>query len=286
MQLFAAFRSGNDKTDPKGSYGAPKRRKSSSRRNIKENGKGGRPPKRQDDVSSPKKTKKVGGKGTDGKRKLTASAAAAGRTLIDAAARGNLARVQEVLEGGAAPVNFVHPNRSRTALHAAAVGNHAAVVDYLLQAAHASPYARDQFGNTPLALACDRGNVDIVKSLLKSARHGILESTDNMGNTALHRAAAGGKQNMELVQFLVGRGSNLVAVNQQAKLPEQKAGNRQIKRYLHECMERAQEAGRFNLQERAPSFKNGFPTEAGGNVLTWPTRVQHLSTTVVSRAAR
>ncbi len=63
---------------------------------------------------------------------------------------------------------------------------------------------RDQFGNSPLIIACQNGNARIVKALL---RHGALINTQNkQGCTGLHYSIAYGFN--ALSDYLISKGAD------------------------------------------------------------------------------
>ena len=148
---------------------------------------------------------------------LSASFAAPAATLHEAAATGDLERVQRMALGGA-DVNE-RAVRDETPLHVAALAGHGEIVNYLLQrganidtrndsgltALHAAAYgghadivrlliargadvddAANDFRVTPLHLAAEENRIDVVRVLLEhDADPGILEVN---GYSALSRA--------------------------------------------------------------------------------------------------
>ena len=63
---------------------------------------------------------------------------------------------------------------------------------------------RDQFGNTPLIIACQNGHARLVKALL---RHGaVIDAANKSGNTGLHYAVSFGFS--PLADFLISQGAD------------------------------------------------------------------------------
>jgi ankyrin repeat protein len=89
-----------------------------------------------------------------------------GQQLYAASARGDIDRVQELIECGA-PVNFRSP-ASFTSLHAAAKKNHEDVVRFLIaRGADVDAFTLTQ-KSTPLHLATRKGHVAIVRVLCEA----------------------------------------------------------------------------------------------------------------------
>jgi ankyrin repeat protein len=76
----------------------------------------------------------------------------------------------------------------RTPLFHAALGDHREVVAYLLDH-HADPNARDQFGDTPLIMACSKANAATAELLLQRGADATLK--DQEGRNAKDRSAPG-----------------------------------------------------------------------------------------------
>ena len=104
--------------------------------------------------------------------------------LAAASMAGHLDVVQALVEHGADPNAHVTPPGG-TALHEAAVMNHAAIVEYLLNAG-ADSAAQDNQGFTPLHWAAWEGHLATMDVLL--ARGASLEMTNNYGGTVLTTA--------------------------------------------------------------------------------------------------
>jgi ankyrin repeat protein len=100
--------------------------------------------------------------------------------LHDCAARGNLERVRQLVEGGA-NIDEVDEH-GNTALSLANLCEHFEIVMYLVE--HGANVARtDSEGTTALHLACVYGNLSVVKYLL--AHGSRITDRDKGGKTAL-----------------------------------------------------------------------------------------------------
>jgi ankyrin repeat protein len=87
-----------------------------------------------------------------------------------------------------------------TPLHCSACWGHEELVGLLLEQG-AQANSRDVLCRTPLMLACEKGQVDVVRLLLQHTRGQGLHDVDKQGMTALELAALGGHD--ETVAFLV-----------------------------------------------------------------------------------
>jgi ankyrin repeat protein len=99
-------------------------------------------------------------------------------------------------------------NEGKMALHFAAKWGHEDIVTFLLgQGAQAN--SRDEDGATPFMMACEYGEIGVVKVLRQhmgaQAFQEALRETDEMGGTALHLAAQGGHK--DIVTFLLEQGA-------------------------------------------------------------------------------
>ena len=123
------------------------------------------------------------------------------RELLSAARQGDVDRVNYLITSNSKFVSSCDVNykssasedavgKGATALHLAALHNHAAVVSALLTAG-ASVSAMTQSGMTALHLAAKRGSKEAVAVLLAAASADLVMEKDSLGNTALtyaHRA--------------------------------------------------------------------------------------------------
>lgn len=95
---------------------------------------------------------------------LVTASLSASDTIHTAAAAGDLEKVKALLAENSELLESLDDN-GRTALHLAALGGHAEVMDFLLVNG-ANPDAADKQGLTPLFFAGYRGHADIVERLL------------------------------------------------------------------------------------------------------------------------
>lgn len=170
--------------------------------------------------------------------------------IIEAAARGDLAEVQDLLRRGA-NVNARDATR-RTALTAAARGDHVAVARALI-AAGADPDLQDsnrnnallvsgetgsvamlrevlranpdltrtnRFGGTALIPAAHRGHVEYVREILKTKID--VDHVNNLGWTALLEAiilGEGGARHTEIVRLLIAAGADVNLADREGVTP-------------------------------------------------------------------
>lgn len=128
--------------------------------------------------------------------------------LHDAAAAGDVARIQTMLKAGANVNARKPPVFGETALHAAAHNGHTAAVDVLLKAgANVNARSLTTGGRTALHDATFNGHVAVVEVLLKAGASVHVE--DNFGMTPLHDAAADG--DAAAVEILLKAGANVNA---------------------------------------------------------------------------
>jgi ankyrin repeat protein len=160
--------------------------------------------------------------------------------LVEAAARGDLARVQALLQAGAAIEQ--RDANGRTAVLAATAGNHVDVVRALVArganvnaqdhqkdsafllagargyteivratlAAGADVKLPNRFGGNALIPACERGHVETVRFLLTTPIN--VDHVNNLGWTCLLEAVIlgnGGPAHQEIVGMLIAKGANL-----------------------------------------------------------------------------
>jgi ankyrin repeat protein len=128
------------------------------------------------------------------------------RPVADAAARGDVARVQELLRNGA-DVNTAQGD-GMTALHWAASRGDLALAEVLITSG-ANVGAGTRIGRyTPLHLASRGGYTDVVEALLRATADPSVKTT-NSGVTPLHLAAASGS--VDVVKALVKAGADVKA---------------------------------------------------------------------------
>jgi ankyrin repeat protein len=117
--------------------------------------------------------------------------------IIDAAGRGELARVRELLDEGADIEAVTNGRAARTPLMQASAGGHLDLVRFLLErGADPNHLDVDYFG--PLTFAADEAHWDVVRLLIE---HGANPGMgDGYGKTALDYAKAKGPP--EMVRYL------------------------------------------------------------------------------------
>ena len=96
----------------------------------------------------------------------------------------------------------------KTLLHFAARYNHLELVQYLAAKQQVDPLCQTKHGSTPLHLACQGGNIDIVRYLMNEMKKypslkDMVYIKDHAGWTPLHCAAK--CNHLEIVQYLVSK---------------------------------------------------------------------------------
>ena len=127
-------------------------------------------------------------------------------TLVEAAGRGDLLQVRQLLDAGT-PIEQ-RDGRGRTAVLAATDGAHLAVVQLLI-ARGADVNAQDQQRDSAYLLAGARGHTDILRATLSAGAD--LKSTNRYGGTALIPACHYG--HVETVRLLLGTAIDVNHVN-------------------------------------------------------------------------
>lgn len=134
---------------------------------------------------------------------VTTVALACADTLPEAAKRGDLAVVEQLLEGGASP--DTRDSSGVTALMYAAEAGHTPVIRHLLQKG-ANPNLRDSsYGMTALMVAAAEGRTEVVRLLL-DAKADVNTKDNNLGATALLGAAEYG--HTAVVELLLSKGAD------------------------------------------------------------------------------
>jgi uncharacterized protein len=187
-------------------------------------------------------------------------------SLVEAAARGDLAQVRRLLDAGA-PIEQRDGN-GRTPVLAATAGNHAEVVRALIArgadvnaqdhrrdsafllagaegyteivratlAAGADLKSTNRYGGTALIPACHHGHVDTVRLLLTTPIE--VDHVNNLGWTALLEAVIlgdGGSAHSEIVRMLVARKANVNLPDKDGVTPlahARQRGQRQVAEML------------------------------------------------------
>jgi ankyrin repeat protein len=208
------------------------------------------------------------------------------RPVADAAARGDVATVQELLRSGA-DVNTAQGG-GMTALHWAAQRGDLALAEVLIYSG-ANVNAGTRIGRyTPLHLATRGGHGDIVAALLR-AKADPNATTTNSGVTPLHLAAVAGKP--EVIEGLLKAGAAVDAKEaswgQTPLIFAASRGNVEAIRALLAAgadpalssravnvveMEKADEAANKRIAEILEGFKK--QEKGGGDWMPTPTQVQ------------
>lgn len=150
--------------------------------------------------------------------------------LLDAAKKGNLARVQKLLN----PDNINcrdSQGRNSTPLHLAAGYNNLEVAEYLLENG-ADVNAQDKGGLIPLHNASSYGHLDIAALLIRFQT--AVNATDRWGFTPLHEAAQ--KARTQLCALLLAHGADPYLKNQEGQTPLHLATADDVRSLLQDAM--------------------------------------------------
>ncbi|XP_050690454.1 poly [ADP-ribose] polymerase tankyrase-2-like isoform X1 [Eriocheir sinensis] len=150
--------------------------------------------------------------------------------LLDAAKKGNLARVQKLLN----PDNINcrdSQGRNSTPLHLAAGYNNLEVAEYLLENG-ADVNAQDKGGLIPLHNASSYGHLDIAALLIRFQT--AVNATDRWGFTPLHEAAQKGRT--QLCALLLAHGADPYLKNQEGQTPLHLATAEDVRSLLQDAM--------------------------------------------------
>ncbi|XP_076060253.1 tankyrase isoform X2 [Oratosquilla oratoria] len=150
--------------------------------------------------------------------------------LLDAAKKGNLARVQKLLT----PENINcrdSQGRNSTPLHLAAGYNNLEVAEYLLENG-ADVNAQDKGGLIPLHNASSYGHLDIAALLIRYQT--AVNATDRWGFTPLHEAAQKGRT--QLCALLLAHGADSYLKNQEGQTPLHLASAEDVRCLLQDAM--------------------------------------------------
>jgi ankyrin repeat protein len=139
--------------------------------------------------------------------------------FILACGSGALEVVQMLLEATEGQGLEDRDNNGETALHWAATGE---VVAFLLNKG-LDATTKDADQDTPLMNACDRGNVGVVKLLLKHTGAQGLSERNSDGQTALHLAASGLSTSNEVLKVLLLAGADPSITDNEGRTPRQVA---------------------------------------------------------------
>lgn len=150
--------------------------------------------------------------------------------LLDAAKKGNLARIQRLVT----PENINcrdAQGRNSTPLHLAAGYNNYEVAEYLLENG-ADVNAQDKGGLIPLHNASSYGHLDIAALLIK--HNTKVNATDKWGFTPLHEATQKGRT--QLCALLLAHGADPFTKNQEGQTPIELATAEDVKCLLQDAM--------------------------------------------------
>ncbi|XP_026286489.1 poly [ADP-ribose] polymerase tankyrase [Frankliniella occidentalis] len=150
--------------------------------------------------------------------------------LLDAAKKGNLARVQRLVTPDNINCRDVQ-GRNSTPLHLAAGYNNLEVAEFLLEHG-ADVNAQDKGGLIPLHNASSYGHLDIAALLIKYST--VVNATDKWGFTPLHEAAQKGRT--QLCALLLAHGADPFLKNQEGQSPADLATADDVKCLLQDAM--------------------------------------------------
>ena len=126
-------------------------------------------------------------------------------------------------------------------IQACASGDVAAVAD-LVSEKNVDPFAGDESGRTPLAVACEAGHMEVVKFLMERDKE-ERALTGAGGTTPLHVAARGG--HIEVVKYLIDdRGMDPSCEDSDGFTPLDCARNSKMRKCLLSCGARGSKAYR------------------------------------------
>uniref|UniRef100_A0A8C9WJA1 Poly [ADP-ribose] polymerase n=1 Tax=Scleropages formosus TaxID=113540 RepID=A0A8C9WJA1_SCLFO len=152
-----------------------------------------------------------------------------GHALLQAAREADIARVKKHLT--LESINFKHPQTHETALHCAAASPYPKrkqVCELLLRkGANVNEKTRDFL--TPLHLASEKSHNDVIEVLVK--HEAKVNALDNLGQTALHRAAHCG--HLQTCRLLLSSGCDPLIMSLQGFSPSQ-MGNQSVREVLQE----------------------------------------------------
>ncbi|CAH8665820.1 unnamed protein product [Dicrocoelium dendriticum] len=151
-------------------------------------------------------------------------------TVLEAAKRGNLARLQRLLTPANINCRDVQ-GRNSTPLHLAAGYNNVEIVEYLLESG-ADVNAKDKGGLIPLHNASSYGHVDVAVLLIRYGTY--VNAVDKWGYTPLHEAAQKGRT--QLCALLLAHGADPSIRNQENQIPLDLATADDVKSLLLDAM--------------------------------------------------
>jgi uncharacterized protein len=150
---------------------------------------------------------------------------ARGRTAVTAAALGEHVAVARELIRAGADVDLQDEERNNALLVCGETGNVALLREVLR--AHPDLRRTNRFGGTALIPASDRGHVGVVRELLRTGIE--VDHVNRLGWTALLEAVIlgdGGPAHQEIVRLLVGRGADASVADRDGVTPLEHARRR------------------------------------------------------------
>lgn len=189
--------------------------------------------------------------------------------LLEAAKKGNLARVQKLATKDNINCQDTQ-GRNSTPLHLAAGYNNQEVAEFLLENG-ADVNAMDKGGLIPLHNASSYGHVDIAALLIKFDTY--VNAVDRWGYTPLHEAAQKGRTH--LCSLLLAHGSDPTMKNHEGQTPLDLATAEDVKVLLQDAMPRQAipstnpltvSSNSMTMTSAAPNASSMISTSAEGAV--------------------
>lgn len=172
--------------------------------------------------------------------------------LLDAAKKGNLARVQRLVTTENINCRDAQ-GRNSTPLHLAAGYNNVEVAEFLLENG-ADVNAQDKGGLIPLHNASSYGHLDIAALLIK--HNTVVNATDKWGFTPLHEAAQKGRT--QLCALLLAHGADPFLKNQEGQAPVDLSTAEDVKSLLHDAMASQQNVSMMSANVQSQSQNHPF----------------------------
>ncbi|XP_048249327.1 poly [ADP-ribose] polymerase tankyrase-1-like isoform X1 [Haliotis rufescens] len=174
--------------------------------------------------------------------------------LLEAAKKGNLARVQKLASQENINCRDTQ-GRNSTPLHLAAGYNNVEVAEFLLENG-ADVNAQDKGGLIPLHNASSYGHVEIAALLIKF--NTCVNAQDRWGFTPLHEAAQKGRT--QLCSLLLAHGADPTMKNQEGQSPLDLATADDVRALLQDAMPPVQ------MPPSVPKAQAGGGSGSGGNL--------------------
>lgn len=194
--------------------------------------------------------------------------------LLDAAKKGNLARVQRLVSTENINCRDAQ-GRNSTPLHLAAGYNNIEVAEYLLENG-ADVNAQDKGGLIPLHNASSYGHLDIAALLIKYST--FVNATDKWGFTPLHEAAQKGRT--QLCALLLAHGADPYMKNQEGQTPIELAVAEDVKCLLQDAMTSSLSTQTLSTSSTslAATIQANQPSASGGGISSPVTETVTLPT--------